>query len=133
MKRSAPLTRKVPLRSSGKRMKQGRSTGTPTQDEAARMAAIKAGPCVACHQRGIRSWCPEVHHLLSGGRRIGHLATVGLCEWHHRAVIAWGCTGAEMRDHFGPSLNEGSKPFHAEFGSDAVLLGYQNALLENTQ
>ena len=110
-------------------MKRGHSTGTPTKAEAARMTAIKEGPCVACHQRGVSSWCPEVHHLLSGGRRIGHMATVGLCSWHHRSVIAFGCSGAEMRDHFGPSLNEGSKPFHAEFGSDPELLAYQNALL----
>lgn len=110
-------------------MKRGHSTSKPTKAEAARMDAIKAGPCVACHQRGVASWCPEVHHLLSGGRRIGHMATVGLCAWHHRAVIAFGCTGAEMRDHFGPSLNEGSRLFHAEFGSDPELLAYQNALL----
>lgn len=110
-------------------MKRGSSTGKPTKDEAARMDAVKQGPCVACHQRGIASWMPEIHHLLSGGRRIGHMATVGLCAWHHRAVISWGCTGKEMREHFGPSLNEGSKTFHAEFGSDALLLGYQNELI----
>lgn len=100
-----------------------------TKAEQARFDAIKAGPCIACHQRGVMSWLPEIHHLLSGGRRIGHMATVGLCAWHHRAVIGWGCTGAEMRDHYGPSLNEGSRPFRAEFGGDAELLGYQNELL----
>lgn len=110
-------------------MKRGTSTGKPTKDEASRMDAVKQGPCVACHQRGIASWMPEIHHLLSGGRRIGHMATVGLCAWHHRAVISWGCTGKEMRAHFGPSLNEGSKTFHAEFGSDVLLLGYQNELI----
>lgn len=110
-------------------MKRGHSTGKPTKAEAARMDAIKAGPCVCCHQRGMFSWAPEIHHLLSGSRRIGHMATVGLCAWHHRAVITFGCTGAEMRDHFGPSLNEGSKPFHAQFGSDDELLAIQDALL----
>ena len=110
-------------------MKRGHSTGKPTKAEAARMDAIKAGPCVCCHQRGIASWTPEIHHLLSGGRRIGHGHTVGLCQWHLRSVISFGCTGAEMREHFGPSLNEGSKPFHAAFGSDADLLAQQNALL----
>jgi len=111
-------------------VKRGHSTGKPTKTEAARMDAIKQGVCVACHQRAIPSYAPEIHHLLSGGRRIGHMATVGLCQWHHRAVISWGCTGQEMREFYGPSLNEGSKTFHAEFGSDAVLLGYQDALLE---
>lgn len=110
-------------------MRQGRSTGKPTKVESARMGAIKAGPCVCCKQRGIASWAPEVHHLLSGGRRRGHRYTVGLCAWHHRAVIQWGCTGAEMRYHFGPSLNEGSKPFHAAFGSDDALLAAQDELI----
>ena len=110
-------------------MRRGHSTGKPTKAEAARMNAIKAGPCVCCHQRGLFSWAPEIHHLLRGGRRIGHHATVGLCAWHHRAVISWGCTGAEMRYHFGPSLNEGSKPFHLAFGTDEALLKQQNALL----
>jgi len=34
-------------------MRRGHSTGTPTKAEAARMTAIKAGPCLACMQRGI--------------------------------------------------------------------------------
>lgn len=134
--RHKPLVRKTPLkpgkglRPSSKRMRQGKSTATPTAEEAARMGAIKRGPCVACHQRGVPSYTPEVHHLISGSRRIGHMATVGLCQWHHRAVIAWGCTGAEMREHYGPSLNEGSKTFHAAFGDDAALLHLQNAILQ---
>jgi hypothetical protein len=35
-----------------------------------------------------------------------------------------------MRDHYGPSLADGSKPFHAAFGSDAELLARQNEYLE---
>ena len=34
-----------------------------------------------------------------------------------------------MRDEVGPSLAEGSKPFHERFGSDAELLARQNELL----
>ena len=104
-----------------------------TKAEQARFDAIKAGPCVACIQRGIDlsgQGLVEVHHLLSGGRRIGHMATVGLCVWSHRAVLFWGHTHAEMRDHYGPSLAEGSKPFHAEFGPDHELLAIQNGYLE---
>lgn len=110
-------------------MKRGHSTGKPTKAEAARMDAIKAGPCVACHQRGVDSWCPEVHHLLSGGRRIGHMATIGLCSWSHRGVVFEFHSHAEMRETYGPSLAEGSKPFRAAFGTDAELLAIQNALL----
>lgn len=102
-----------------------------TQDEQARFDRIKAGNCMACAQRGIDlsgQGLVEVHHLLSGGRRIGHMATVGLCSWHHRAAPFWGHSHAEMRDHYGPSLAEGSKPFRAEFGSDAELLGMQDGM-----
>lgn len=103
-----------------------------TKEEDARFDRIKRGNCLACWMRDIDlqgQGLVEVHHLLSGGRRIGHMATVGLCQWHHRAVPLWGCVHAEMREEYGPSLAEGSKPFHREFGSDAELLTMQNELL----
>ena len=103
-----------------------------TKAEQQRFDRIKNGPCVACLQRGIDlsgQGLVEVHHLLSGGRRIGHMATVGLCMWSHRAVLFWGHSHAEMRDEYGPSLAEGSKPFRAEFGADAELLQMQNQIL----
>lgn len=104
-----------------------------TKAEQARFDAIKQGGCMACMQRGIDlagQGLIEVHHLLSGGRRIGHMATVGLCCWHHRAAIFQFHTHKDMREEYGPSLAEGSKPFHIEFGSDALLLDMQNQILE---
>ena len=103
-----------------------------TKADRARFDAIKAGPCIPCLKRGIDlsgQGLVEVHHLLSGGRRRGHRYTIGACLWHHRAVTFWGCTHAEMRFHYGPSLAEGSKPFHDAFGSDDALLAKQDALL----
>ena len=103
-----------------------------TKAEQARFDAIKAGPCLACMQRGIDltgQGLVEVHHLLSGGRRIGHMATIGLCSWSHRGVVFEFHSHAEMRETYGPSLAEGSKPFRAAFGTDAELLAIQNALL----
>lgn len=107
------------------------STGTPTKAEQARMDAMKEkGQCVACYQRGIHGrGYVEIHHLLSGNRRIGHLASVSLCSYHHRSVLPEGMTRAEAEEVFGPSLANGSKPFRAEFGSDKELLDLQNALL----
>ena len=62
------------------------STGKPTEAEQARFDRMKElGICVACYQRGWRGGqYVEIHHLLSGNRRIGHMATVSLCGWHHR-------------------------------------------------
>lgn len=104
----------------------GKSMTKPERD---RITAIKEGECLACAQRGHEIAGVEAHHLLSGGRRIGHHATIGLCPWHHRGAVLFGATHAYMRAIYGPSLAEGSKPFHAEFGSDAELLARQNELL----
>jgi hypothetical protein len=102
--------------------------------EQARFDAIKAaGVCLACKLRGVDSYAVEIHHLLSGGRRIGHMATVGLCCWHHRGVPFEFMSHAECRDAFGPALSEGSKPFHREFGPDAELLAMQNELLDEIE
>ena len=119
-------------------MKRGRSTGKPTKAEAERIEAVKSGPCVACIVRGESDDAPwgfhvtigcDAHHLLSGGRRIGHMATVGLCAWHHRAVPDWGCTAKEMRDWYGASLMDGSKTFSKAYGDDDALLKLQNELI----
>lgn len=106
---------------------------TKTKAEQARFDAIKAGPCMACIQRGVDlsgQGLVEVHHL-QGKKR--HDLTVGLCIWSHRAQPFAFCTHAEMRDHYGPSLAEGSKPFHAAFGNNAELLARQNEYLESNK
>lgn len=43
------------------------------------MDAIAQLPCVVCSSRPV-----EIHHLLRGGRRIGHLSSIPLCAPHHR-------------------------------------------------
>lgn len=107
-------------------MKRGRSTGKPTAEEAAWIVAVKEGDCVAC---GIVGPC-DAHHLLSGGRRRGHLFTVGLCAWCHRGVPDDGYTAKQMRDTYGPSLMDGSKTFHEYYGSDDELYERQRKQLE---
>lgn len=105
------------------------STGTPTKAQQARFTAIKLDTgCVACRLQGLGYCEPEIHHLGVGKRR-GHDETVGLCGWHHRAVLPDGWTAEAMRGRYGPSLARGSKPFHKHFGSDDVLLDEQERLL----
>ena len=42
--------------------------------------------CCVCHRQGRPGTPAEVHHLLSGGRKIGHLSTIALCApGHHRS------------------------------------------------
>lgn len=101
----------------------------------ARIVACKEGPCMACsvlresgQQIHGADGC-DYHHLLRGGRRRGDRFGIGLCAWHHRGVPDWGCTAPEMRVAFGPSLMDGSKLFHAAYGSDDELLARQDALI----
>lgn len=116
-------------------MKQGRSTGRPTRAEAEWIEAVKSAGCLCCIARGFphdsNGPLVEAHHLLSGGIRRGHLFTVGLCQWHHRGrLIVSGWDHADHRHHLGPSLAEGSVPFHAAFGSDDDLYAAQQRLLD---
>ncbi len=101
-----------------------------TVGEAAHVDLVKRSGCICCIAQGFmpEDGAPmvEAHHLLSGGIRIGHGSTIGICPWHHRGrlvVEAW--SFAEHRLRLGPSLAEGSGPFHAHFGDDARLLELQ--------
>lgn len=117
-------------------MRRGRSTGNPTRAEREWIDAVKRSGCLCCIARGYRhdpdGPAVEAHHLLSGGIRRGHLFSVGLCAWHHRGrLIVSGWSHAQHRQRLGPSLAEGSVPFHAEFGDDESLMAAQVRLLDN--
>lgn len=112
-------------------MKRGRSTKAMTKEEAAWVAAVKHCGCILCARRGFHREengpLAEAHHLLSGGIRKGHMDTVGLCAWHHRARLIVDRPHAWHRARLGPSLDEGSDPFHEEWGSDESILEEQRS------
>lgn len=57
----------------------------PTVEERAWLDWIVAYGCVACRIDGFGVVPPAVHHLLRGGRRIGHLFSLPLCDpGHHQ-------------------------------------------------
>jgi hypothetical protein len=89
--------------------------------------------CVACYQRKLHSGYIQIHHLniggLAGQKRRGHMYTISLCLWHHLGQLMYGYNKKDLREIYGPSLAEGSKPFHFWFGSDEELLATQNRLL----
>lgn len=110
------------------------SLSPPTQLEEQWMAAVKKYGCLCCLFMGYphdEDRCVvEAHHLLSGGIRMGHLFTVGLCLWHHRGrLIIQGWNHKTHRRELGPSLAEGSKTFEAAFGGNQWLLDRQRQLL----
>lgn len=96
-----------------------------SQQERERWSRFADIGCLACRKKGVYNPQVDVHHLLSGGRRRGHDASVPLCAYHHR--------GVGIHPEMGPSLAHGSKPFHAEFGSDDELLELTDKLLEESR
>jgi hypothetical protein len=109
----------------------------PANDpEKRRMAQVAELGCLCCRQLTyltpkIGEWAPaEVHHLLDGGQRRGHLFTIGLCAWHHRGVLRYGYCRQGMDEEFGPSLAHGTRPFRERWGTDEQLLAMQNRLIE---
>ena len=80
--------------------------------------------CVCCNELGIYT-PPDMHHVLSGGRRMGNKFTIPLCPYHHRGVKAY---WVDAKD--GPSLADGSKPFEKRWGTQAQLLERVNKAIE---
>lgn len=85
----------------------------PTPEERAWMNAITAHGCVACRQDG-RGFVPAaVHHILRGGRRLGHLWTIPLCDpGHHQNGQPAGLT----------SRHPWKAQFEARYGTELQLL-----------
>lgn len=99
-----------------------------TASNIARFRKLSDLGCYCCAKMG---WYapPDIHHILSGGRRKGHDATIPLCAWHHRGHCEMGWNKARMRLRFGPSLADGSKPFHAHWGTQLEILDEINATI----
>jgi len=84
--------------------------------------------CICCWlDFGVKTPC-EIHHCLSGGRRMGEMFVLGLCPTHHRS----GRNDAEVvsRDH-------NQSRFERRYGTEEylmaqtkVMLGKANALVE---
>jgi hypothetical protein len=65
------------------------STKSPTKAERARFENMLRLGCVACAFLELWSPADEVHHLILGGRRMGHDYTIPLCRGHHRGQWRW--------------------------------------------
>lgn len=109
----------------------------PTKDEASRIVEAKLGPCIPCLVWALAGCMPWEHiaiggdynHAKSGNIRIGHAAGHCSCAWHHRRIPAEGWTHEAMRTHYGPSLMDGSRTYHATYGSDDYLIDLQTRVL----
>lgn len=85
----------------------------PTTAEREWMANIVAYGCVACRMDGFGVVPPAVHHILRGGRRIGHLFTLPLCDpGHHQGGSSRGMV----------SRHPWKARFEQRYGSEDFLL-----------
>lgn len=112
---------------------------TRTKSEQARFDNMKDLGCIACILDGKHkpfenpNFEPEIHHMLSGNKRIGHEATVPLCTFHHQGVAHFGMTCARLLDEVGPSWHKHRREFRKRYGSDAELIETVNKYLEPSE
>ena len=69
--------------------------------------------CIVCVREKLGDSSAEVHHMLSGGRRMGHMFTLPLCYLHHRS-------GRD--DDQVTSRDQSQRRFEARYGKEAALL-----------
>lgn len=144
LKRKTPLRAHSSLKASAKPMRKTRSTGKPTVAQAKRFDAIRSNGCLACFINRLHEptrkehnfqFCQmpiEIHHVLSGGRRMGHDYTLGLCRWHHQGDkwpdITMSATVAS--NTFGPSFGREPRRFREIYGQELDLLFWQNQMIK---
>lgn len=92
----------------------------PTVAEIKWMDAITALGCIACILDGHPGTPGAVHHLLRGGRRMGHMHTICLCDpGHHQNGQERGMV----------SRHPYKARFEARYGSEDMLLGRTQKLV----
>ena len=139
LKASAGLKTYTPLKAGKPGLRRSaHSTQPPTAADLERWAVMRKIGCVACLMnkahglRKVLGMAIEIHHQLSGGRRIGHHAAVALCVFHHQGTkwpeITMGYAAVALI--YGPSLGRESRAFAVAYGDDAALLIYQTSLIK---
>ena len=106
------------------------SLKSATKAEKRRFMRLQDVGCIACRiavgTGGIPS---DIHHILSGGRRISHSATLPLCCWHHRGLPVGDMDIDAMDLLLGPSLALSKRRFINRFGTEMELLEMVNKIL----
>jgi hypothetical protein len=78
------------------------------------------GCCICWIFRDVFSPC-EIHHMLSGGRRMGEKFVLGLCYWHHRSG---------RNDDECVSRDHNQRRFEQRYWPEARLLEWTNDKLK---
>lgn len=94
-----------------------------------RFRSLKEHGCEVCRSMGFGWVFAECHHILSGGRRLGHSCTIPLCPWHHQGHPPEGYDERSAKHVFGPSLKLHKREFVDRFGSELEILDRVNQIL----
>lgn len=101
----------------------------PTALEQIRIDAMLKGGCVLSIYRTAQGLTVpergkiEVHHLVSGNKRMGHTYTIPLRSFYHRGVVPYPAQSKEeARELYGAALSDGSKSFLKSHGVDDLEL-----------
>jgi hypothetical protein len=89
-----------------------RRNGCMNKSQKAFQDRVRRLGCIVCLGQGVDSPA-EIHHILSGSRRIGEDSVLGLCQIHHRGQVN---TAEAVSRH--PWRRE----FEARYGTEAELL-----------
>jgi Recombination enhancement, RecA-dependent nuclease len=97
------------------------STRQPTKYERERMEAMMKLGCAACaYLFALPVVAQECHHILSGGRRMGHWYTIPLCRGHHQGD--WSPEQIELIEpRMLVAISDGRKAFVAAYPSEREL------------
>lgn len=101
-----------------------------TKKDKRRFLLLQDVGCLPCLMKGLGHVNVDVHHLIEGGRRLGHGYTIGLDPWHHRGIPPEGMTIKQAEEIAGPSLALNKKAFVAEFGTEMELWEATNEAIE---
>ena len=88
--------------------------------------------CLPCLLMGFLDVHTTIEHVTDRGRRLmdQHMATLGLCTWHHFGYTRGRKSRANTTLDQGPALALGRIPFEEFFGDEVdVLIPVQNFLL----
>lgn len=106
------------------------STTTPTKAEGERIRRIvNMGCIITWRRRRVFSPC-EVHHIVEGNRRLGHMYSLPLNVWYHRGICDAGMSPRDMIKLYGHSIIHGSKLFERDHGTERRLWEIVQRLLK---
>ena len=107
------------------------SLPSPTKAQLERWRVMQELGCVACQMNGVVGVPADIHHVLSGGRRISHSHVLALCPYHHRSVKPdTKLTTVRFKEIYGPALDANPKEFQQRYGTQQELLEIQEALIQ---